>query len=265
MKSVRRPAVALGTMLVLVLIQAIADPTGLLALVGWSGALPQLDAGSGRSPRTWSTCPCCSASCGGSAVRAGDRYWTLVAGVVLAVMLAQAAACLVMTWDLAIAGWAAGYVTAKAVPAALIVAAFDALVRRQDRARAPRARRDLASGCAVRRRRAAARRPVVDRRRSTHPAFRPRGRIAASSRSSWRWCSSPARPRSACGGCALACPACSAAGSRRSSRAASWASSRRSSSSWSTGSRATSGRSWPPTSPSPTASRSARASAGSSA
>ena len=45
MKSVRRPAVALGTMLVLVLIQAIADPTGLLALVGWSGALPQLDVG----------------------------------------------------------------------------------------------------------------------------------------------------------------------------------------------------------------------------
>ena len=44
MKSVRRPAVALGTMLVLVLVQAIADPTGLLALVGWSGALPQLDA-----------------------------------------------------------------------------------------------------------------------------------------------------------------------------------------------------------------------------
>ena len=48
----------------------------------------------------------------------------LAAGVVLAVMLAQAAACLVMTWDLATAAWAAGYVTAKAVPAALIVAAF---------------------------------------------------------------------------------------------------------------------------------------------
>ncbi len=44
MKSVRRPAVALLTTVVLVVIQAVADPTGLLALVGWSGALPQLDA-----------------------------------------------------------------------------------------------------------------------------------------------------------------------------------------------------------------------------
>jgi hypothetical protein len=58
------------------------------------------------------------------AARAGDRFWTLVPGFVLAVMLAQAAACFVMTWDLGIAAWSAGYVTAKAVPAALIVAAF---------------------------------------------------------------------------------------------------------------------------------------------
>jgi len=57
-------------------------------------------------------------------IRAGDRFWTLVTGVVLAVMLAQAVACLVMTWDVAAAAWAAGFVTAKAVPAALIVAAF---------------------------------------------------------------------------------------------------------------------------------------------
>ena len=59
-----------------------------------------------------------------AAIRAGDRFWTLVAGVVLAVMLAQAATCLVMTWDVAAAAWAAGFVTAKAVPAALIVAAL---------------------------------------------------------------------------------------------------------------------------------------------
>ena len=45
MKSVRRPAVAVSTMLVLVIIQAVADPTGLLALVGWSGAQPQLASG----------------------------------------------------------------------------------------------------------------------------------------------------------------------------------------------------------------------------
>ena len=42
----------------------------------------------------------------------------------LAVLLAQATACLAMTWDLAVAVWAAGFVTAKAVPAALIVAGF---------------------------------------------------------------------------------------------------------------------------------------------
>src|SRR6187431_62212 len=110
MKSVRRPAVALGTLLVLVLIQAIADPTGLLALVGWSGALPHLDVAWTFAPYVvylpvlfgvvwWTT------------LRAGDRFWTFVAGVVLAVMLAQAAACFVMTWDLGAAAWAAGYVT----------------------------------------------------------------------------------------------------------------------------------------------------------
>ena len=45
MKSVRRPATALATLLVLVVIQAVADPTGLLALVGFSGAQPRLDGG----------------------------------------------------------------------------------------------------------------------------------------------------------------------------------------------------------------------------
>src|SRR6187402_668061 len=123
MKSVRRPAVALGTMLVLVLIQAIADPTGLLALVGWSGALPQLDVGIWQFAPYVVYLPVLLGVVWWVAVRAGDRYWTLVAGVVLAVLLAQAAACLVMSWDLSVAGWAAGYVTAKAVPAALIVAA----------------------------------------------------------------------------------------------------------------------------------------------
>ncbi len=123
MKSVRRPAVALSTMLALVAIQAIADPTGLLALVGWSGALPQFDAVWTLAPYLVYV-PVLFGVLWWVTVRAGDRFWTLVPGVVLAVMLAQAAACLVMTWDLATAGWAAGYVAAKAVPAALIVAAF---------------------------------------------------------------------------------------------------------------------------------------------
>ena len=123
MKSVRRPVIALSTTLVLVVIQAVADPTGLLALVGWSGALPQVDA-----LWTWAPfvvyLPVLFGVLWWVTVRAGDRFWTLAAGVVLAVLLAHAAACLVMTWDLATAAWAAGYVTAKAVPAALIVAAF---------------------------------------------------------------------------------------------------------------------------------------------
>ena len=124
MKSVRRPAVALSTMIVLVAIQAIADPTGLLALVGWSGAQPRFDVGAWPLAPYAMFVPVVLGVTWWVAARAGDRFWTLVAGVVLAVMLAQAATCLVMTWDVAAAAWAAGYVTAKAVPAALVVAAL---------------------------------------------------------------------------------------------------------------------------------------------
>src|SRR6478609_6831395 len=123
MKSVRRPLVALAATLVLVVIQAVADPTGLLALVGWSGALPQVDAVWTLAPYVIYL-PVLLGVVWWSALRAGDRFWTLAAGVVLAVMLAQSAAALVMTWDLSIAAWSAAYVTAKAVPAALIVAAL---------------------------------------------------------------------------------------------------------------------------------------------
>ena len=124
MKSVRRPAVALSTTIALVVIQAIADPTGLLALVGWSGAQPRIDAGAWPLAPYAVFVPVLLIVVWWAAIRAGDRFWTLAAGVVLAVMLAQAAACLVMTWDVAAAAWAAGFVTAKAVPAALIVAAL---------------------------------------------------------------------------------------------------------------------------------------------
>ncbi|GAA1951123.1 glycoside hydrolase family 5 protein [Microbacterium deminutum] len=124
MKSVRRPAAALITMLMLVTIQAFADPTGVLALVGWSGAIPQPSAGVWPIAAYLVYVPVLLVVLWWATVRAGDRYWTLVPGVVVAVMLAQAAAAFVMSWDLAVAAWAAGYVTAKAVPAALIVAAF---------------------------------------------------------------------------------------------------------------------------------------------
>ena len=181
MKSVRRPLVALATMLVLVVIQAVADPTGLLALVGWSGALPQVDAVWTLAPYVVYL-PVLLGVLWWSAVRAGDRFWTLTAGVVLAVMLAQSAAALVMTWDLSIAAWAAAYVTAKAVPAALIVAAFT----RWFGGKSLRTRRErrCRSGC---RRRSSplSRRSWPDcggPRRSTPRAFRPRVPTAGCSR-----------------------------------------------------------------------------------
>lgn len=124
MKSVRRPLVAVSTALVLVVLQAVADPTGLLALVGWSGAQPTLAAGVWPFAPYAIYIPVLLGMVWWATMRAGERYWTLVAGVVLAVLLAQALACFVMTWNLAISAWAAGFVTAKAVPAALIVAAF---------------------------------------------------------------------------------------------------------------------------------------------
>lgn len=121
MRSLRRPLVALVAMLLLVVVQAVADPTGLLALVGWSGAMP-------RWGELWTFAPyvifvpVLLAVTWWVALRAGDRFWTLAVGFVLAILLAQAAACLVMTWDPAIAAWASAYVVAKAVPAALLVA-----------------------------------------------------------------------------------------------------------------------------------------------
>lgn len=123
-RSARRPIVAVIAMLALIVVQAAADPTGLLALVGWSGAIPQASAGIWPFAPYLVFVPVVLGVVWWVAVRAGDRFWTLTAGVVLAVLLAQAAACFVMTWDLAVAAWAAGFVTAKAVPAALIVAAL---------------------------------------------------------------------------------------------------------------------------------------------
>jgi hypothetical protein len=124
MKSVRRPLVAVSTVLVLVVLQAVADPTGLLALVGWSGAQPTIHAGVWPFAPYLVFVPVLLGMVWWAALRAGARYWTLVAGVVLAVLVAQALACLVMTGDVGVSAWAAGYVTAKAVSAALIVAAI---------------------------------------------------------------------------------------------------------------------------------------------
>jgi hypothetical protein len=124
MKLVRRPVVALSATLVLVAIQALADPTGALALVGWSGAQPQLAAGVWPFAPYVVFLPVLLAVVWWAAIRAGERFWTLVAGVTLAALLAQAAATFVMTLNIEVAAWAAGFETAKAVPAALIVAAL---------------------------------------------------------------------------------------------------------------------------------------------
>ena len=124
MKPVRRALVAVSAMTVLVLVQAVLDPTGLLALVGWSGAIPTLDAGVWPFAAYAVFVPVLLVVVAWTAVRAGERFATLVAGMTLAVLLAQAGACLVMTWNVGVAAWAAGYVTAKAIPAALIVAAL---------------------------------------------------------------------------------------------------------------------------------------------
>src|SRR6187402_2977033 len=113
MKSVRRPVVAVSAMLILVILQAIADPTGVLALVGWNGATPNLEAGFWPLAPYLIFVPVLLGVVWWSALRAGDRYWTLVAGVVLAVLLAQALTCFFMVWDVAVAAQAAGYVTAK--------------------------------------------------------------------------------------------------------------------------------------------------------
>jgi|GEM_PF-3830607 len=121
MRRFRRPIIAVSTASVLVLVQAIADPTGLLALVGWPGGALQWSLGWPLAPYAVFV-PVLIAVVWWAAVRAGERFWTMFAGVVLAVLLAQAAACLAMTGDAAVSAWAAGYVTAKALPAAAIVA-----------------------------------------------------------------------------------------------------------------------------------------------
>ncbi|MFD5864790.1 glycoside hydrolase family 5 protein [Agromyces sp. NPDC127015] len=129
MRALRRPIVTVAATSLLLVVQAVIDPTGLLALVGWPGGTPRFDL-------WWPVAryvvfvPVMLAVVWWAAVRAGDRFWTLTAGVVLAALLAQFAACLAMTGDVALSAWAGGFVTAKAVPTALIVAGVVRVVER---------------------------------------------------------------------------------------------------------------------------------------
>lgn len=123
MRRVRRPLVAVLAMLVLVIVQAVADPTGLLALVGWPGGALRFDLGLWPVASTLVFTPVLLLLVWWTAARTG-RFWLMASGMTMAVLLAQAVAVLAMTGDLAVAGRAAAYVTAKAVPAGLIVAAL---------------------------------------------------------------------------------------------------------------------------------------------
>ena len=150
-----------------------STPPGLLALVGWSGAVPSLDAGVWPFAPYLVFVPVLLAVVWWAAVRAGDRFWTLFPGVVLAVLLAQAAACLVMTGDLAVSAWGAGYVTAKAIPAAVIIAALTRWLggRPERRAAGRRRRSGSPRSCSPLSRRSSP--GCGGRASSTRPAFPP--------------------------------------------------------------------------------------------
>jgi len=124
MPTSRRPLVAVAAAIVLVAVQAVLDPTGLLALVGWSGAVPETGRGLWPFAPYVVFVPVFLAMVWWVALRAGERFWTLVVGNVVAVMLAQATTCFAMTGDFANSAFAGGYVLGKAVPAALIISAL---------------------------------------------------------------------------------------------------------------------------------------------
>lgn len=123
MFQLRRPIVAVATMLVIVVIQLLADPIGVLALVGWPGGVPQ-------AQLWWPIAryvvfvPVLLAAVWWAARVLGDRFWLMTLATVWAVLLAQFATLWAMTWDGWLSAWGAGFVLAKSVPAAVLVALF---------------------------------------------------------------------------------------------------------------------------------------------
>lgn len=120
-RGIRRPLIAVAALLVLVLAEAALDPTGLLVLVGWPGGEVQIALG-WPIARYAVFAPVLFGAVWWAARCVGDRFWPMVLAIVWAVTLAQAVTLLAMTGDVSLAAWGAGYVLAKAVPAALIVA-----------------------------------------------------------------------------------------------------------------------------------------------
>lgn len=123
MQSKKRPLTAVMTLFCLIVAQAAAVPTGRLALVPWSGALPSSAAGLWPFASYQVFLPVAFGVAWWVALKAGDRFWRLTLGATMAVLLAQAATALVMVWNLTAAGYAAGFVAGKAISAGLIVAA----------------------------------------------------------------------------------------------------------------------------------------------
>ena len=164
MSTIRRPLVALCASVVLIAVQMVLDPTGLLALVGWSGATPEFGRGLWPFAPYVVFLPVMLGMVWWVARRAGDRFWTLAVGNVLAVLLAQAATLLAMTGDLANSAWGAGYVTGKALPAALIIAGLHSLGSAAREQGASRRGAVLVPAIAVRGGRATRRGSMVDGR-----------------------------------------------------------------------------------------------------
>lgn len=116
---------ATAVLALLVIIQAAADPSGLLSLLGWTGAhLWPINA-------PWQIAPFVVYL----PVLLGVTWWSVrsiaasrwlfaatTSSVMLAVLLAKFAMSLVATGNLGAAAWGSGFALAKAVPAALIVA-----------------------------------------------------------------------------------------------------------------------------------------------
>ncbi|MDR2998395.1 MAG: cellulase family glycosylhydrolase [Microbacterium sp.] len=136
---IRRPLVAVLTAAVLIVLQAVVDPTGLLALVGWPGGTPRIDLW-WPIARYIVFVPVMLGMLWWGALRTAGRFWTMTAAGTLSVLIAQAVTVLAMTLDPLLAGWSAGYVTAKAVPAALIIAAVTRLAGGRPEADEPRPR-----------------------------------------------------------------------------------------------------------------------------
>ncbi|MFG1785664.1 cellulase family glycosylhydrolase [Rhodococcus oryzae] len=117
----------------LVIVQAAADPSGLLSLLGWTGA----DLWPIRAP--WQIAPFVVYL----PVLLGVTWWAVrsiawsrwlfaatTGSVVLAVLLAKFAMSLVAAGDLGTAAWGSGFALAKAIPAGLIVAGVVAIAGR---------------------------------------------------------------------------------------------------------------------------------------